>query len=112
MDPDKLRIARDKLTRVFRYLEALNQHRNPAKRQLREQPWSLWMHDLPEHASIQRGGSKSLKTKNGNGQETEDSGANYVLNVQRPSLTRVPDPPEGFDASLEHGCHVASSALV
>ena len=27
MDAEKLRIARDKLTRVFRYLEALNQHR-------------------------------------------------------------------------------------
>src|SRR6266436_3829604 len=103
MDAAKLRIARDKLTRVFRYLEALNQHRNPAKRQLREQPWSLWMHDLPEHASIQRGGSKSLKTKNGNGHETEDSGANYVLKVQRPRLTRAPEPPEEIAAWLEDG---------
>jgi len=65
MDAAKLSIARDKLTRVFRYLEALNQHRNPAKRQLREQPWSLWMRDLPEHASIQRGGAKSLKQRTG-----------------------------------------------
>lgn len=32
MGGEKLRIAREKLTRVFRYLEALNQHRNPAKR--------------------------------------------------------------------------------
>ncbi len=112
MDAAKLRIARDKLTRVFRYLEALNQHRNPAKRQLREQPWSLWMHDLPEHASIQRGGSKSLKTKNGNGQETEDSGANYVLKVQRPRLTRAPEPPEEIVAWLEDGWDDPSSAFV
>src|SRR6266853_1226774 len=112
MDAAKLRIARDKLTRVFRYLEALNQHRNPAKRQLREQPWSLWMHDLPEHASIQRGGSKSLKTKNGNGQETEDSGANYVLKVQRPRLTRAPEPPEEIAAWLEEGWDDPSSAFV
>ena len=55
MDSDKLRIARDKLTRVFRYLEALNQHRNPAKRQIREQPWSLWLHGLPNHPAIKRG---------------------------------------------------------
>ena len=59
MDSDKLRIARDKLTRVFRYLEALNQHRNPAKRQIREQPWSLWLHGLPNHPTIKRGVAKS-----------------------------------------------------
>src|SRR5258706_3061251 len=112
MDAAKLRIASDKLTRVFRYLEALNQHRNPAKRQLREQPWSLGMYDLPEHASIQRGGSKSLKTKNGNGQETEDSGANYVLKVQRPRLTRAPEPPEEIAAWLEEGWDDPSSAFV
>ena len=41
MGAQKLRVARDKLTRVFRYLEALNQHRNPATRQIRDQLWSL-----------------------------------------------------------------------
>src|SRR5216683_2099450 len=51
MNPEKLRVAREKLTRVFRYLEALNQHRNPARRQIREQLWSLWLHDLPDHPS-------------------------------------------------------------
>jgi len=35
--------------------KALNQHRNPAKRQIREQLWSLWLHDLPEHPAIKRG---------------------------------------------------------
>lgn len=52
MDAEKLRVGREKLTRVFRYLEALNQHRNPAKRQLREQPWALWMRELPDHAPM------------------------------------------------------------
>src|ERR1700716_392459 len=111
MDAAKLRIARDKLTRVFRYLEALNQHRNPAKRQLREQPWSLWMRDLPEHASIQRGGAKSLKTKNGNGQDSELGGPNYVLKVQRPRLTHAPEPPEEIAAWLEDGWDDPSSAF-
>jgi very-short-patch-repair endonuclease len=105
MDADKLRVARDKLTRVFRYLEALNQHRNPAKRQIHEQPWSLWLRDLPEHSSVQRGAAKAgpLKTKNGNGQGTEDGGASYVLKVQRPRLTRAPEPPEEIAAWLEDG---------
>src|SRR5215510_9401647 len=52
---DKLRTARDKITRVFRYLEALNQHRNPVQRQISFQPWSLWLHDLPSHSCIERG---------------------------------------------------------
>ena len=60
MDAEKLRVARDKLTRVFRYLEALNQHRNPAKRQIHDQPWSFWLRDLPDHPSIHRGASKAV----------------------------------------------------
>src|SRR6266404_2658836 len=105
MDAEKLRVVRDKLTRVFRYLEALNQHRNPAKRQIREQPWHLALRDLPEHPSIQRGAGKvgSAKTKNGNSQSAEDSGANYVLKVQRPRLTRPPEPPEEIAVWLGDG---------
>jgi hypothetical protein len=64
MDAEKLRVAREKLTRVFRYLEALNQHRNSAKRQIREQPWNLRLRELPEHPSIQRGGGKSQFREN------------------------------------------------
>jgi very-short-patch-repair endonuclease len=105
MDAEKLRVARDKLTRVFRYLEALNQHRNPAKRQIREQPWNLWLRDLPEHSSIQRGAGKASfsKTKTGNSQSTEDGGASYVLKVQRPRLTRAPEPPEEIAGWLADG---------
>jgi very-short-patch-repair endonuclease len=112
MDAEKLRVARDKLTRVFRYLEALNQHRNPAKRGIHEQPWSLWLRDLPEHPSIQRGTAKdsASKTKNGNSQSAED-GANYVLKVQRPRLTRAPEPSEEIAAWLEDGWDDPSNAL-
>jgi hypothetical protein len=113
MDAEKLRVARDKLTRVFRYLEALNQHRNPAKRQIHEQPWSFWLRDLPEHPSIQRGTAKdsASKTKNGNSQSAED-GANYVLKVQRPRLTRAPEPSEEISAWLEDGWDDPSNAFL
>src|SRR6266478_2243579 len=105
MDAEKLRVSREKLTRVFRYLEALNQHRNPAKRQIHEQPWSFWLRNLPDHPSIQRGGvkSSSLKTNNRNSQGTEDGGANHILKVQRPRLNRAPEPPEEIAAWLEDG---------
>ena len=32
MDSETLRIGRERLSRVFQYLEVLNQHRNPPKR--------------------------------------------------------------------------------
>src|SRR6202030_1242708 len=110
MDAEKLRVAREKLTRVFRYLEALNQHRNPAKRQLREQPWTLWMRDLPDHPSVQRGAAKSSpsKEKEHNGQ-TEDP--SYVLKVRRPRLTRPPEPPEEISRWLEDGWDDPSNAV-
>jgi len=103
MDAEKLRVAREKLTRVFRYLEALNQHRNPAKRQLREQPWTLWMRDLPDHACVQRGAARtsSAKAKAQNGQTME--GPSHILKVRRPRLTRPPDPPQEISAWLEDG---------
>src|SRR5467141_668196 len=105
MNPEKLRVAREKLTRVFRYLEALNQHRNPAKRQIREQLWSLWVHDLPEHASIKRGTAKSsaAKTKAAYSQNGDASAGGFVLKVQRPELTSPPEPPYAIAAWLEAG---------
>ncbi len=105
MDAEKLRVAREKLTRVFRYLEALNQHRNPAKRQIHEQPWSLRLRDLPEHSSIRRATVKrsSSKTKSANSANREEGSASYVLKAQRPRLTRAPEPPEEIAAWLQDG---------
>src|SRR6266481_2525028 len=103
MNPEKLRVAREKLTRVFRYLEALNQHRNPAKRQIREQLWSLWLHDLPDHSSIKRGASKSASAKSKTADSQNDEASGFVLKVQRPSLTSPPEPPAAIATWLESG---------
>jgi very-short-patch-repair endonuclease len=114
MDAEKLRVAREKLTRVFRYLEALNQHRNPAKRQIHEQLWSLRLCDLPEHPSIRKGTAKlsSSKTKNGNGQNREEGSESYILKVQRPRLARVPEPPEEIAAWLEDGWEDPAKSVI
>jgi very-short-patch-repair endonuclease len=114
MDADKLRIARDKLTRVFRYLEALNQHRNPAKRQIREQPWSLWLHGLPDHPSIKRGAARSGPSR-GKAKENQSADSNsegFVLQVQRPVLTRPPDPPNEIAPWLEAGWEDPSAEIL
>ena len=114
MDAEKLRVSREKLMRVFRYLEALNQHRNPPKRQIHEQLWSLRLRDLPEHSSIRRGKAKpsSSRSKNGNSQNREDDAAGYLLKVQRPRLTRAPEPPDEIVAWLEDGWEDPSKPVI
>jgi very-short-patch-repair endonuclease len=105
MDADKLQVARDKLTRVFRYLEALNQHRNPAKRQIREQLWSFWLHNLPQHPAVKLGASqfKAAKSKTSDSAPADMSAEGFVLKVQRPTLTRCPEPPSEIVEWLEAG---------
>lgn len=99
LDTDTQRVAREKLTRVFRYLEALNQHRNPAKRQISEQPWVLWFRDLPDHPSITRGAVSNSDDGSNKEKGTED----FVLRVQRPTLTHAPPPPDPIIPWLERG---------
>ncbi|MBM3298516.1 MAG: AAA family ATPase, partial [Deltaproteobacteria bacterium] len=108
MDRDSLRIGRDRVARVFRYLEALNQHRNPAKRQIREQLWFLWFRDLPDHPSIRRGvidqpSIVSAGFTKEPGPDSKKAGDDFVLKVQRPKLTQAPRPPEVIASWLEQG---------
>ena len=104
MHPEKLRVAREKLTRVFRYLEALNEHRNPAKRQIREQLWSFWLRELPDHPSIKRGVAKSISSKSKSADHSPDDAAvGFLLKVQRPALTSSPEPPREIADWLEPG---------
>jgi very-short-patch-repair endonuclease len=105
MDLDSLRIGRERLSRVFRFLEALNQHRNPPRLQIREQLWTLWLEDLPDHPAVRRGTPRT----NSDGAadpasqvSAREDGA-FVLKVSRPKLTRPPEPPSELKSWLESG---------
>ena len=108
LDDEALRVVRDRITRVFRYLKALNEHRNPAVRQVREQLFSLWFHELPEHAVIRIAESDQFSgadTENAPG-APEDRGVTedrFILRVRRPKLTPAPSPPEPIAQWLERG---------
>src|SRR2546426_5843104 len=107
-DVETLRIGRDRITRVFRYLEALNQYRNPAKRQINEQLWFLWFRNLPDHPSIRRGvvdesPNAEAGAQAGAGPESQRAGDDFVLKVRRPTLTRALSPPDVIAEWLEHG---------
>ena len=92
--------ARQRLSQVFGFLKALNEHRNPAVRQIREQPWSLWLDDLPEHSAIQRGVVTEDQSDEDADEQLDDS---FVLRVRRPKLTSPPSPPADLKPWLLSG---------
>src|SRR5215831_17593173 len=104
---DTLRVAREKIIRVFRYLEALNQHRNPVQRQLSGQQWSFWLHDLPSHPAAQRGPSRIATAARAAKDEVRgidgNQAENFVFKVRRPKLSPAPDPPREIAAWLKDG---------
>src|SRR5437773_6965 len=108
MEAEKLRVAREKITRVFRYLEALNQHRHPPKRQTREQPWHLWLHVLRDHPASRQSAAKSSasssRTESSDApNEAAPANATFSLRVQRPLLARPPEPPNEIASWVEPG---------
>src|SRR5260221_13448988 len=90
--PVTLQPAREKITRVFRYLEALNQHRNPVQRELGSQLWRLWLHDMPIHSSIQRGIARLNPPVTGT-RYTSAQVESSAFKVRRPKLTTPANPP-------------------
>jgi very-short-patch-repair endonuclease len=100
-------MGRDRLLRVFRYLEALNEHRNPVKRHIGEQLWTQWLKDLPDHPSIKRGASPTAElpavVASGDGASAERQDSDFVLKIARPKLTNPPTPPALIEAWLEPG---------
>lgn len=99
LNTENREIGRKRLIQVFRFLEALNQKRNPVVRRIREQPFSVWFRDLPEHPSIRRGRANAgdedtppaSGSNSGNGEvEIVDD---FILKVRRPHLRRAPEPP-------------------
>ena len=107
MDGKTVRIGRDRLLRVFRYLEALNEHRNPVKRHIREQLWTLWLSDLPDHPSIRRGASRvgelPALANSDDGSPAERPDSDFILKIARPRLTSPPPPAAAIAPWLEAG---------
>src|SRR5689334_2367594 len=76
MDASTSKVGRERIGRIFRYLKALNDHRNPPKRDIGEQPWKLWLSELPWHPAI-------VTRTSGGGEGKEKD---FILKVGRPEL--------------------------
>jgi hypothetical protein len=109
LDQERLKVGRERLARIFHFLEALNQLRNPATRQVREQPWYFWWRGLVDHPAIRIGTvAETLpgSTEEEPPTELEGSGAageDFVLKIRRPTLTNAPTPPPQIEEWLQAG---------
>jgi AAA domain-containing protein len=93
--------SRSKLIQIFRYIQALNQLRHPPQREINDQPWVLWFHDLPNHPCIRRG----VTTATASNVNEDDSAVvdDFILKVSRPKLTEPPKPPKEIIPWLKDG---------
>lgn len=91
-------VERDRISRLFQFVRALNELRNPVPRQIRELQWSLSLAELPHHDCVELG-AVSIRTDQDAG-EADD----FVLRVKRPPpLEPVPAPPSEIAEWLEKG---------
>src|SRR5262245_15621548 len=102
-------VARERIRRVFRYLQALNEHRNPVRRDIREYRWLQWLHELPVHAALEVARMEDAELADGEAEESRAEG--FVLKVRRPTLTPPPSPPELLVDWLEKGWKEPSGPL-
>lgn len=107
MPPD-IDAGRKRLTQVFRYLEALNQKRNPVKTRIADQPWALWYHDFPVHDSVRRGvlggtAPEMFENDNTSSSSLSPDGDDFLLKVRRPKISNPRNPPSGLIAWLHPG---------
>lgn len=95
-DHPKTQPARERLTKLFEFLKAYTELRYPPVRDIAQQPRSLWLKDLPSHASVE------LFRDAGNpSDEAEDS--DIVLRLTRPALTHCLPPPAALSQWLKPG---------
>jgi very-short-patch-repair endonuclease len=83
-------ICASRIKQVFEYLKALNDHRNPAVRQVKDHPWHFWLDHLPDHPDIEL---RSVRLQDGTDTDEDEESKTppFLFRVRRPKLT--PPPP-------------------
>lgn len=89
--------ARDRLRRIFRFLQAYNQIKNPVPRVVTER-WTLWLDEVPTAPSVSVASITDGPTED---EPIDQEGV--VLRARRPKLTECPTPPAVLDGWLEDG---------
>jgi hypothetical protein len=95
---------RSKLNQVFRFLQALDQIKNPVEKDVQRQLWNLWFVNLPDHDCIDIA-SKYVASDDGDivDDDTTTTGKEYILKITRPRNLPIPMPPEQISPYLDAG---------
>jgi very-short-patch-repair endonuclease len=99
---EQQRVYQGRIRQVFEFLKALNDHRNPTVRQIKEQPWLMWIDELPDHPAIKLP-LCTLQSETTNEKAVESHADDYRLLVKRPALTPPPLPPTSLREWLLDG---------
>ena len=105
LDTQNLLVGQERIAQVFRYLQALDQLRNPAKRLVREQLWTLWLRELPLHPAVSRLEAQAALDSATAIEESSEAEARapYIVQVRRPQLTDAPALPRELEGWVEAG---------
>ena len=90
LDKANTDIARSRIRRIFQFLDAYVQLRNPVVRQISEQPWTLWLRDLPRSPSVTRPDPANPEDR-------------FIFKVRRPTPVPCPRPPQEIEEWLLPG---------
>src|SRR5262245_13277990 len=90
LDQADVHVARARIRRIFQFLDAYVQLRNPVVRQISEQPWVLSLRDLPASPSVSR-------------PDPEKPEERFIFRIRRPAATPCPRPPGEIEAWLVAG---------
>jgi very-short-patch-repair endonuclease len=85
-------IARERVARLFQFVAALYEQRNPVTRQMADHEWLLRFADVPEHEAVELRTSVADDDEASEGSETPD--AITLLRCSRPSFTLPPPVPD------------------
>src|SRR5262245_66189429 len=77
-------VARARIRRIFQFLDAYVQLRNPVVRKIAEQPWVMWLRDLPGSPSVSR-------------PDPEKPEERFIFKIRRPAATPCPRPPQELE---------------
>lgn len=91
--------VKGRILQIFKYLQALDQLRNPVIRDIQLQPWGLWMKDLPSYPTIIIGNFEDVFSESE--EDSTDLSSSFILKVGRPTLIDAPPPPKNYSSILK-----------
>lgn len=92
IDTDERDIARKRVSRLFKFVAALYEQRNPVTRQMVDHEWLLRFENVPHHDAISL--LRKFENESGEKEGEVDTETHAILRCARPTLTGPPTPPE------------------